>query len=58
MAASKMAVGLRYTPGFALHTSQERMFDEGMDFLIPMGDCRTVFCLESIVMCPNVLNFM
>ena len=21
-------------------------------------DCRTVFCMESIVMCPNVLNFM
>lgn len=22
------------------------------------GDCLTVFCMESIVMCPNVLNFM
>nr|DAY34537.1 MAG TPA: hypothetical protein [Caudoviricetes sp.] len=32
-----MAVGLRYTLGFALHTSPERMFDEGMDFLIPIG---------------------
>ena len=35
--ASKMVVGLRYTPGFALDTPPERMFDEGMDFLIPIG---------------------
>ena len=25
---------------------------------ILIGDCRTVICMESIVMCPNVLNFM
>ena len=24
----------------------------------PLRDCRTVICMESIVMCPNVLNFM
>ena len=25
---------------------------------VTIGDCRTVICMESIVMCPNVLNFM
>ena len=35
--ASIMVVGLRYTLDFALHTSQECMFDEGMGFLIPIG---------------------
>ena len=30
----------------------------GYHTLLINGDCRAVICLESIVMCPNVLNFM